>query len=452
MPLTATQQSILKMVVERFVNLRQATERISMVRKFEDPDAIDQLYQWQLLKTFDNANYLPTALSFHYCGDAEVEAYAKRGMEVLAAIFRSMYLRGKVDFTPEGLREAALKIDKHADDERMIRLGLYVAPDFGLLTGYGGGNSQQPDITPTTISERIVKLKNVDTLWDNYINERIPWPVQDSMGGAVPRHTSIETYDDEEALMRYEESSSNQGILVFISHSSKDADLALALIELLKAGLGLLTNQIRCSSVDGYRLPVGVNSEATLREEVNEAKAVIGLITPSSLSSAFVMFELGARWGANQYLAPLLAGVKPNELRGPLALLNALSSNNEAQLHQLLENISAQLGLSLQSAASYTRYISAVKQLCEGIVAPTVVKLSAKEEEMFFEESVYWKRANGSREGPYCPVCYDDNQKVVHLNPGATRGTYGCGVCRNDFRTKEYNPRPAARRRPFRSR
>jgi len=360
-----------------------------------------------------------------------------------------MYLRGKVDFTPEGLREAAAKIDKHAD-ERMIRLGLYVAPEFGLLTGYAGGNSQQPDITPTTISERIVKLKNVDALWDNYIKERIPWPVRDSMGGVVPRHPSFEAYDDEEALMRYEESSPNQGILVFISHSSKDADLALALIELLKAGLGLLSNQIRCSSVDGYRLPVGVNSEATLREEVNEAKAVIGLITQSSLSSAFVMFELGARWGANQYLAPLLAGVKPAELRGPLSLLNALSSSNEAQLHQLLENISAQLGLSLQSAASYTRYISAVKQLSEGIVAPTVVKLSGKEE-MVFEESVYWKRQNGQREGPYCPVCYDDNQKVVHLNPGATRGTYGCGVCRNDFRTKEYNPRPV-RRRPFRSR
>jgi len=109
--------------------------------------------------------------------------------------------------------------------------------------------------------------------------------------------------------MKHEEPSANQGISVFISHSSKDAGLALALIELLKGGLGLLSDQIRCSSVDGYRLPVGVNTEAKLREEVNEARVVIGLITPSSLSSAFVMFELGARWGANQFLAPLLAGV-----------------------------------------------------------------------------------------------------------------------------------------------
>jgi len=68
MSLTVVQQSILKMVFERFVNSKQATERILMVREFEDPDAIDQLNEWHLLKTFDNTNYLPTALSFHYCG------------------------------------------------------------------------------------------------------------------------------------------------------------------------------------------------------------------------------------------------------------------------------------------------------------------------------------------------------------------------------------------------
>src|SRR5258708_38567400 len=169
-------------------------------------------------------------------------------------------------------------------------------------------------------------------------------------------------------------SSANKGILVFISHSSKDADLALALIELLKAGLGILSHQIRCSSVDGYRLPVGVNTEGKLREEVNAAKVVVGLITRSSLSSAFVMFELGARWGANQFLAPLLAGVKPSDLSGPLSLLNALSSDNEAQLHQLLEDVSKRLGVQLQNAASYVRYISAVRRLSENLAAPSILK------------------------------------------------------------------------------
>ena len=147
------------------------------------------------------------------------------------------------------------------------------------------------------------------------------------------------------------------------SHSSKDAVLAEALIDLLKAALGLVASQIRCSSVDGYRLPVGVNTESKLREEVNAVKVVVGLITPSALASDYVMVELGARWGSGRFMAPLLAGITTNGLSGPLALLNALSAENEAQLHQLLEDISAQLGLPLQNAASYLRLISNVQRL-----------------------------------------------------------------------------------------
>jgi hypothetical protein len=160
---------------------------------------------------------------------------------------------------------------------------------------------------------------------------------------------------------------------VFISHSSKDRALAEALTDLLKSALGLLSTQIRCSSVDGHRLPVGVNTEGKLREEVNAARVVIGLVTPSSLASSFVMFELGARWGANLFLAPLLAGVKAGELSGPLGLLNALSADNDAQLHQLLGDIAEQLDLTLQKPESYVRHITQVKQLAAGTAhGPTV--------------------------------------------------------------------------------
>lgn len=142
------------------------------------------------------------------------------------------------------------------------------------------------------------------------------------------------------------QASATSGLQIFISHSSKDRVLAEALTDLLKSALGLVS--IRCSSVDGHRLPVGVNTEAKLREEVNEARVVVGLVTPSSLASSFVMFELGARWGANLFLAPLLAGVRANELSGPLGLLNALSADNDAQLHQLLGDIAEQLDLTLK--------------------------------------------------------------------------------------------------------
>jgi len=124
-------------------------------------------------------------------------------------------------------------------------------------------------------------------------------------------------------------------------------------------------------------LPVGVNTEGQLREEVNAAKIVVGLITPSSLSSYYVMFELGARWGASLFLAPLLAGVKAGELSGPLSLLNALSASSEAQLHQLLADIAQQLDVPLQPAASYIRNVTAVKALADAVASPPNSKPAA---------------------------------------------------------------------------
>jgi TIR domain len=366
MALTEIQRNVLGSVVERFVNFKTSTERIALVREFEDPDAIDQLHRWQLLKTFDVTNYLPTALSFHYCGHPELEALAKRGAEVLVEVFRNMYLRGKIDFTPEGLREAAAKIDKHAD-EQMIRLGLYVSPDLRLLSGWTGGNPQQPDISPTEIYEGIVKLKKIDTIWDNYIHERIPWPVQDSMGGIVPRHSMFTAQSQEGELMKYEEPSANQGLLVLISHSSKDKVLAEALIDLLRSGLGLLPSQIRCSSVDGYRLPAGVDTHDQLRKEIKSVKVLIGLLTPNSLSSTYVLFELGARWGAGLFMIPLLAATRPEEMRGPHGVLNALTCETEGQLIQLVEDAGKELLIKPQSASSYLKQLGVVKALADSI-------------------------------------------------------------------------------------
>lgn len=107
---------------------------------------------------------------------------------------------------------------------------------------------------------------------------------------AAARHTTTLNSDAAKA-----DSPGEESILVLISHSSKDAPLAEALINLLRSGLGLLASQIRCSSVDGYRLPAGVNTGDKLRNEIKSAKVLIGLLTPNSLTSTYVLFELGAR-------------------------------------------------------------------------------------------------------------------------------------------------------------
>jgi hypothetical protein len=153
-------------------------------------------------------------------------------------------------------------------------------------------------------------------------------------------------------------------VLIFISHSSKDVALASALIELLRVGLSLRAEDIRCSSVDGYRLPGGANTEQQLRQEVNTARVFVGLITRDSLASPYVMFELGARWGARLHMLPLLAGVDPSYVKGPLAGINALSCTRDAQIHQMLADIGQELSVSVSPPAAYVMYVKKLVDLC----------------------------------------------------------------------------------------
>lgn len=148
---------------------------------------------------------------------------------------------------------------------------------------------------------------------------------------------------------------------VFISHSSEDSQLARQLVDLLRSSLNLRAEQIRCTSVDGYRLPAGVDSDDQLRDEALAARAFISIISPFSLASAYVLFELGARWGTKQPLIPLLApGTGPQALRGPLTGLNALSCESAAQLHQLVSDVGRTLGIEAESPAVYESNIEAI--------------------------------------------------------------------------------------------
>ena len=127
---------------------------------------------------------------------------------------------------------------------------------------------------------------------------------------------------------------------VFISHSSEDKSLAAAIVELIRSALSLAPETVRCSSVDGYRLPAGVDTDETLRREVYSTEVVIGVLTPHSLKSSYVQFELGARWGIGRPLVPLLArGASPAELPGPLQGKNALLVSEDAQCLQFVEDL-----------------------------------------------------------------------------------------------------------------
>lgn len=154
---------------------------------------------------------------------------------------------------------------------------------------------------------------------------------------------------------------SHRMVDVFVSHSSHDVALAAQVVDLLRAALNLRAESIRCTSVDGYRLPAGADSDEQLRDEALACRALIVILSAFSLASAYVLFERGARWGAKRPLIPLLApGIGPQALKGPLAGLNALNCENAAQLHQLVSDVAAILNVQPANPAVFQRHIEAI--------------------------------------------------------------------------------------------
>lgn len=160
----------------------------------------------------------------------------------------------------------------------------------------------------------------------------------------------------------------SSGISVFISHSHQDTELVKRLVTLLRSALNLQSSQIRATSLDGFRLPGGSNTNEQLRTEVQDSKVLIGVISSSSLRSAYVTFELGARWGSGKPMIPLLAhDVGPESLAGPLQGITALSCRTPGQLHQLVEDVASHLNAALDSPAAYQKCVDEIVEIESGI-------------------------------------------------------------------------------------
>jgi hypothetical protein len=148
---------------------------------------------------------------------------------------------------------------------------------------------------------------------------------------------------------------------LFISHSSRDDELVATLVALLSKALHLRSEQIRCTSLDGYRLPGGTEFTNRLKKELLEARTFVAVISPASLDSIFVLFELGARWGADKKLIPLVVpAVGKAELPQPLGSLNLLRCDSRDQLHQLVGELAKDLNVKEEGAEVYSKDIDVV--------------------------------------------------------------------------------------------
>jgi hypothetical protein len=139
---------------------------------------------------------------------------------------------------------------------------------------------------------------------------------------------------------------------IFISHRHKDSAVARALTEALNTAFDTRPSDIRCTSVQPYRLPFGKNTGERLRDEINHAKAVLGILAPDTAQSSYVMFELGAAWAQRIYTVPLLSqGAGFTDIPGPIFDLSPARLWMDADCHQLVQDLAAEVALKRRDDA-----------------------------------------------------------------------------------------------------
>lgn len=372
-----TELQIIDLVVSRFISEKKPTPRKQLLLKFEDPDLLETLINHSLLRDVNRQAVLPGLLAFHFWEDVHGVQLAQESLHTVLHTLKLLYRESEEEnkqITPAEIEAKARELGRRVN-EHTVWLGLYLIQNyFGVLSSWNG-DITQGQLNWLTVNEGVLRYRNPDSVWEERMKQERHWlrqraPVQPAAG--------FQELDETETFPvgGHRNEQKQRGLLIFISHSSKDAEIALSLIELLKAALNLRDKQIRCTSIDGFKLPAGANTDDVLKAEVRQAYAFIGLITPNSLTSAYVLFELGARWGAGLHMVPVLAGVGPEALQGPLKGINSISADQIAQLHQLLSDLADTLDLELQSAAGYERYaqklIDQVRQSYEIVSTPTL--------------------------------------------------------------------------------
>ena len=151
---------------------------------------------------------------------------------------------------------------------------------------------------------------------------------------------------------------------IFISHSSKDAAIAEALINVLIKAYKFKNSQIRCTSVDGYKLPTGISTDEQLKSEIFNSRVFIGLLTSTSINSTYVLFEIGARWGANLPILPIICDTSGNLLlKGPLKSINVLDATNVSDIHQFIYDVGSHLNLKPEDTSGFLKEVQKFHEL-----------------------------------------------------------------------------------------
>ncbi len=117
----------------------------------------------------------------------------------------------------------------------------------------------------------------------------------------------IENGETMESKTNIESNPSKTLKTVFISHASKDKEIADAFVDLLLHGaLSVPIDKIFCVSTDGTKIESGANWRDSIKESLLSAKLNFLIITPNYKESEVCLNEMGAAWVTSATVLPFI--------------------------------------------------------------------------------------------------------------------------------------------------
>ena len=167
---------------------------------------------------------------------------------------------------------------------------------------------------------------------------------------------------------------------VFISHSSKDKELAEAIVELIQHGIGLPENEIFCSSVEGYGIPSGEDFLLYIKEQMEAPKMVILLLTPSYWKSQFCLCEMGGAWFKSHRIFPItVSAVNNNDLQAVLLTTQAFQINNDLKYNDIRKLLFDELIFEKKTDTQWDiqrrKFLDKIAKLCKNLAIPEEISI-----------------------------------------------------------------------------
>lgn len=133
---------------------------------------------------------------------------------------------------------------------------------------------------------------------------------------------------------------------VFISHSSKDSVIVEEMIEILET-VGLKTEQIFCSSFEGYGIDLGENFLERLKTELDSNVLVIFILSENFYSSPVSLCEMGATWiKTNVHIPVLIPPFDFKDIKGVIPMTQGFKINEALKLNLFKQKIEELFSLS----------------------------------------------------------------------------------------------------------